>query len=532
MGKGTITGGGTDGLYTVAFDYGSQRADQLIAAFEAALAEVTASIETAEQANADAILNLNTTLTTLNGAIIAYAAASGDDKKDKKKQVEAVTESAASAAVIRDKTAIKVSTLRYKKLSLESRLANLRTIDASETDQVWCADFTEDAEGQVAIIEINGEGPKKLIAPAGRPPGLSDGNMSARGLQSPEQIFLNAAILPGWQKFSPTYRLGTIRNIDYDNDKCSVNLDTARSSAQFLPINQDSLLTDVSVEYMGCNAGAFDEGDHVVVFFEGQSWDRPKVIGFASNPKPCGPAEIAFIVDFNGFTRNLIVPMTKRLGEPGEATYSSPSPGYEVFGYSATEEYPSATAFVDESELQYRRRIRFDMAFQRTKKSEPYFDSVRKSFDVVGEGLSYDLDCIAPASTIVDVESNVRVISATYTGPTTVTSEQGAELDVWTGSGTVEKYRFSSNPGTGLDYIDCIPDHATAFMKGLYSPLEEITVLIDGKQIPYTLKTFGPPPQMGEIKSYIYNTKPDGSGLEVSDEIWQFESVIYERRGG
>jgi len=42
------------------------------------------------------------------------------------------------------------------------------------------------------------------------------------------------------------------------------------------------------VSYMGCNELAFSVGDHVVVQFEGQSWDTPKVIGFVDNPKPCG----------------------------------------------------------------------------------------------------------------------------------------------------------------------------------------------------------------------------------------------------
>jgi predicted transglutaminase-like cysteine proteinase len=45
---------------------------------------------------------------------------------------------------------------------------------------------------------------------------------------------------------------------------------------------------DVHIEYMGCNEGAFSDGDEVVVEFTGQDWTQPKVIGFKDQPKSCG----------------------------------------------------------------------------------------------------------------------------------------------------------------------------------------------------------------------------------------------------
>jgi hypothetical protein len=101
------------------------------------------------------------------------------------------------------------------------------------------------------------------------------------------QAYLNAALLPGWQRHSPTYRWGTIHDIDTDTDRCRVNLASATSSAQNLPINQASVLTDVLVQYMTCNAAAFEEGDRVVVEFQGRDWSQPRVIGFLDNPRPC-----------------------------------------------------------------------------------------------------------------------------------------------------------------------------------------------------------------------------------------------------
>lgn len=47
-------------------------------------------------------------------------------------------------------------------------------------------------------------------------------------------------------------------------------------------------LVGVPIEYMSCNSGAFLFGDDVLIEFEGQSWNSPKIIGFATGPKLCG----------------------------------------------------------------------------------------------------------------------------------------------------------------------------------------------------------------------------------------------------
>jgi hypothetical protein len=48
------------------------------------------------------------------------------------------------------------------------------------------------------------------------------------------------------------------------------------------------LLENVSIEYLNCNSGAFADGDEVIVEFEDQDFNNPKVIGFAENPQGCG----------------------------------------------------------------------------------------------------------------------------------------------------------------------------------------------------------------------------------------------------
>jgi hypothetical protein len=60
-------------------------------------------------------------------------------------------------------------------------------------------------------------------------------------------------------------------------------------------INKGVKLSDVTIEYMdGVNSDAFEIDDRVVVAFTDQDWNKPKVIGFESNPKP-GYAMLSFI---------------------------------------------------------------------------------------------------------------------------------------------------------------------------------------------------------------------------------------------
>ena len=153
----------------------------------------------------------------------------------------------------------RLSLLRLTKSSLELQIRNINAEIA-----IWIAKASSDT------------------------PVYGDGQLWSRELLSPEQVYFNAAILPGWQKDKPTYRWGTASNIDYDNDTMTVTLsDTPTSSAQRLNVNKVSTLSDVPVEYLTCNADAFADGDRVVVQFTGQSWDDPKVIGFVDNPKQC-----------------------------------------------------------------------------------------------------------------------------------------------------------------------------------------------------------------------------------------------------
>jgi len=50
---------------------------------------------------------------------------------------------------------------------------------------------------------------------------------------------------PGWQKWMPTFRFGTITSLDTDNNTCSVSLEGASNSDTGLGVNQSGTLSGV-----------------------------------------------------------------------------------------------------------------------------------------------------------------------------------------------------------------------------------------------------------------------------------------------
>ncbi len=192
----------------------------------------------------------------------------------------------------RDKADLHLRELQARRAGLVSRQNELLAIPQDTQRNLWCADLTEDLSGAVGTVEIPGEGDTRVIIK----PGYSgeagyvcarDGQLHYRAGQSPAQAFFNAAILPGWQRFKPTYRVGTLTAVDDAADTGSVSLDAEVSSAQSLPINQAESLSDIPIVYMDCNADAFEVGDRVLVEFVGQDWAAPRIIGFESEPKEC-----------------------------------------------------------------------------------------------------------------------------------------------------------------------------------------------------------------------------------------------------
>lgn len=282
MGKATIVEEKGEGLYTVDLDYGS---DEIQAKIDAALAEnveVQASIDdmlprlvVAGNASRDADAAVNSLIDALAPGELT--------SQDLEAALELGIRSRRDYVALQDDLAL----LRARLASNSALIARLQAEPVTERRDAWCATYTEGAEGVVGTIEVNGETLPQIIAPEAPQWTASDGVQKNRLAMSPVTTFLNSSLLPGWQKFAPTYRVGLISAIDQEADTCNVSLVAALSSAQSLDINRDEILLGVPIEYLDCNSAVFQEGDRVVVQFTDQDWTQPKVIGFESNPRPC-----------------------------------------------------------------------------------------------------------------------------------------------------------------------------------------------------------------------------------------------------
>ena len=160
------------------------------------------------------------------------------------------------------------------------------------TEDIWCADLTEDLSGDVGVIEVAGAVGKGLNLQPGYEGnadygGARDGMLKPAIAISSPGLYWNWAMRDGWQKWKPNYRYGTIAEIYYDTDTCDINLEECESTDTVQDANQDTALAGVPIEYMDCDSAAFNVDDEVIVKFEDNDWADPKVIGFKEEPKAC-----------------------------------------------------------------------------------------------------------------------------------------------------------------------------------------------------------------------------------------------------
>lgn len=379
MGKGTITGEIGDGKYNVSIDTGS-------AALASRVAKLNAEIVkwTAEKVNADAFLVAELAkgpplLENIDELIIAYKAAtlSGEGIEEALVAVNAAVVAAAEYNLSIFSAGAPAEELASLIAQAQKDITILNGFDVESNETLWCADFTLEASGECGIIEVPGESEAMLIVPEALAPTTGDGEVVARPVQDSAQLFYNLAILPGWQKFKPTYRFGTLAGINYEADTGSVTLETAYSSAQNLNVNQTGFLIDVPIEYMGCNAAAFDNGDKVVVKFTGQNWETPKVVGFKSNPKPCGAYKLAFLL---GAYPPIVTPPTDS-APTGDQTLriENPSPGlreyYRQYLSNTRLPWPPSSGLGIGGSRKNAIYMRFSVAWKLENKNQTYFES-------------------------------------------------------------------------------------------------------------------------------------------------------------
>jgi hypothetical protein len=286
--------------YTVAVDYGeAQRAAQ-VAAATATLGKLQTQID----AKADEIVLADGRETTLrqqvaqafNAYVVALTAMGAGDPLPSTK---AYTDAMKALGLEQAKNApgrFQLAALRMQRKNLQRRLAQLAALTLTVILPVWRVTWEKTSEaipvgGLVALGEINGEpGPLTVILQhVNEADAAPFGYMRARELATPEQAFFNVSILPGWQKFKPTVRWGTLLSVDYEAQTFDVALAPAPSSAQGLGVNQAGVLLSVARDAIlegaaGMDIYSFMPGDAVVVRFLEQAWGQPRVVGFLSNP--------------------------------------------------------------------------------------------------------------------------------------------------------------------------------------------------------------------------------------------------------
>jgi hypothetical protein len=295
MGKGRIVSHLGDGLYNVELLHNRDRITLELEFLAARLTELQAELDTLNTEREAFVLERNAIATEIDTAV-------ANAEEGEIPDVEALLTELAQVSARIQAFDVRIAMIQGRQLEARKRQQMLQSVPADPVQQAWCADFTEDLTGEVATVEVPAEGVvgqfltwrRAQIRP-GHGGGASynatrDGQMFHREGQTGYQAYFNAAILPGVQRWRPQYRIGTITAIDREADTCTLTIQGESSSAQSLILDPPDLQytkTGVPIEYMDCDALAFEEGDRVLVEFAGRSWDAPKVVGFESSPRQC-----------------------------------------------------------------------------------------------------------------------------------------------------------------------------------------------------------------------------------------------------
>lgn len=288
MSKGEIIKHTGEGLYRVRQKLATDRVQQEYEWVSERLAELAVQLPEKKLALINAEGEADEKAREIN-LIIPDLKAGVEGARD---SIKALQVDLARLQVQADALRLEVARLISEDLANRKRQNQLEQVPESKELTVWCADYSLHLSGEVGLIDVNDEGGQgALIQPgfddtAAYDPGR-DGALFPDIAQSGAQIYFNAAILPGVQKWKPRYRLGVITKLS--GDACDVDLEPAKSSAQGLDINASESLRQVPIKYMDCNGFAFEEGDSVMVRF---TKNGPLVVGFSESPRGCGMPRI------------------------------------------------------------------------------------------------------------------------------------------------------------------------------------------------------------------------------------------------
>ncbi len=317
MGKGTIVSGGTDGLYQIDYNVDKTRMQAQIDAIVSEI-EVLTKVEIPElEADvAEKQTAYSNLLVKLNSAIQLH-----NDTTEITKELSIALSALTAAQTSLASGKIRLASITQGKKFLTDNLPPDEEIAA------WCADLNEGLTGDVGMIEVPGERTEPvIIRPGGESGNDAVYNADVDGLvvpvlgQSPSEACYNLFMLPGWQKYQPTYRLGVITNLN--GNLCDITLDPAVSSQQGLDVNPSPTLTGVPITYLTCDGAAFEANDRVVIKYTGTgpgTTYTPSVIGFESNPKVCSTID---------FTADVVIGPA-----PLTVNFTSIAKGYNPLNY-------------------------------------------------------------------------------------------------------------------------------------------------------------------------------------------------------
>lgn len=286
MGKARIISEQGEGRYTIEIIEARERAESAKNQAQSRISERRADIVGLESDISAARLAVDRAAGDQADAIVAYRAGNMEIG-----ELSGYTQAVGEAARLRDSLLSQKRSKNMLIASDETLIARVNSLPALRQMQAWCADYTEELSGEVGTAEVPGEIGQVIIKPGFEESNnwtAGDGAMQPALAGTPAGTFYNLAMLPGWQKWRPTFRVATITAID--GDQCAIDLDSA-SSSQGFGVNAESSYSDVPILYMECNGDAFEEEDRVLVAFAGNV-DGPTVVGFESEPKTCCTPEV------------------------------------------------------------------------------------------------------------------------------------------------------------------------------------------------------------------------------------------------
>lgn len=308
MGKATILQSLGAGHYKIKVEFENARAEARKLMIDQQIIEATAKLDEIAAKKQTALDKLNADLEALN---IYIASVMVEEYVTNPEPINKLTETVYESKLAYDLLVSDERREKLKKTSLEKDKEYLIKYCPKEFEvNAWCVSFNEDLNGVIKTLEVDYILERDVITNQIR---NDTGFWLPATQQTPDTIlqhppagsvhstWFNLAIYPALQKDKGRYRIATITSINKPANKCNLTFDGYYNISEFsnklvddkpvLPKFdfsgvQQINYTDATIEYMTCDANAFEVNDRVIVDLHG-GVSVPTVIGFYENPRKC-----------------------------------------------------------------------------------------------------------------------------------------------------------------------------------------------------------------------------------------------------